>query len=406
MTESVEKQLELISRGADEILPLEELKEKLKNSLDSGHPLRVKLGVDPSTKDLHLGHTVVLRKLRQFQDLGHKAVLIIGDGTGLVGDPSGRDATRPQLTPAEIDANARTYIEQAAKILEIGDAGKFEMRRNGDWFREMDFFEVINLASKMTVARLLERDDFSKRFGDQTPIYLHEMLYPIMQGWDSVVVKADIELGGTDQKYNLLVGRDFQKDEGQEPQVCLTMPLLVGTDGVQKMSKSYGNYVGISEPPKTMFDKTLSVPDALARDYFTLLTTRPLEEIDALLADNPLEAKLQLALDIVEQYHGRDAADRLKAAYKSGSTAPGELAHKIRLSPSDMKDGRVWLVRLLTDAKFAASNSEARKLISAGAVSVDGVRVTDPDTDVEVREGLLLQVGKKRMAAVTLTPEE
>jgi tyrosyl-tRNA synthetase len=349
---------------------------------------------------------VVLRKLRQFQDLGHKAVLIIGDGTGLVGDPSGRDATRPQLTPEEIDQNAQTYIEQAGRILEIGNPEKFEMCRNGDWFRKMDFFQVVGLASRMTVARLLERDDFNKRFTEQTPIYLHEMLYPIMQGWDSVVVEADVELGGTDQKYNLLVGRDFQRAEGQEPQVCLTLPLLVGTDGVQKMSKSYGNYIGITEAPKAMFDKTLSVPDTLAKEYFTLLTDRRLDEVSKTLADNPLEAKLQLALDIVEQYHGRDASDTLLAAYRGGSSAPDELMQKVRLSPEDIKEGTVWLVKLLTVAKFAASNSEARKLISAGAVSVDGARITDPDTDIQVREGQLLQVGKKRVAAVTLTQEE
>jgi tyrosyl-tRNA synthetase len=406
MTDSIEKQLELIARGADEIFPLDELKEKLSRSLDSGRPMRVKLGVDPSTKDLHLGHTVVLRKLRQFQDLGHKAVLIIGDGTGLVGDPSGRDATRPQLTPGEIDQNAQTYIEQAGTILDVKNPDKFEMRRNGDWFREMDFFQVVNLASRMTVARLLERDDFNKRFGNQTPIYLHEMLYPIMQGWDSVVVEADIELGGTDQKYNLLVGRDFQRAEGQKPQICLTLPLLVGTDGVQKMSKSYHNYIGITEAPKAMFDKTLSIPDSLSKEYYTLLTARPLDEVDKLIAADPLEAKLQLALDIIEQYHDRDAADMLKAAYLAGKNAPDELMQKVKVSHNDIKEGKIWLVKLLTTAKFAASNSEARKLISASAVSVDGTKITDPDTDIEVREGQLLQVGKKRIAAITIIEEE
>jgi tyrosyl-tRNA synthetase len=227
-----------------------------------------------------------------------------------------------------------------------------------------------------------------------------------MQGWDSVVVEADIELGGTDQKYNLLVGRDFQRAEGQEPQICLTLPLLIGTDGTQKMSKSYGNYVGITEPAKTVFDKTLSIPDLLARDYFTLLTALSLDEVEALLAGNPLEAKLRLALNIVEQYHGPEAAAGLESAYRKGSVAPDELMDKVMLSPLDLKDGRVWLVKLLTAAKFAASNSEARKLITAGAVSVDGARITDPDMDIAVREGQVLRVGKKRVAAVALIREE
>jgi tyrosyl-tRNA synthetase len=362
MEKDADKHFELISRGAEEIIPVDELKVKIQRSIETGKPLRAKLGVDPSTRDLHLGHTVVLRKLRQFQDLGHKAVLIIGDGTGLVGDPSGRDSTRPQLTPEDIDENARTYIEQAARVLIVDDPKKFEMRRNGDWFRKMDFFEVVNLASRMTVARLLERDDFNKRFKDGTPIYLHEMLYPIMQGWDSVVVEADVELGGTDQKYNLLVGRDFQRAEGQEPQVCLTMPLLVGTDGTRKMSKSYDNYIGITEPAKTMFDKSLSIPDSLSKDYFTLLTSIKLNDVDTIIAADPREAKLRLALEIVKQYHGDEAAKKIETAYHSGSAAPDELTQKADINPSDLKDGKAWVVKLVTAAEFAGSNSEARKL--------------------------------------------
>jgi len=397
--------MELIARGTGEIFPEEELKVKLERSIETGKPLRVKLGVDPSTKDLHLGHTVVLRKLRQFQQLGHKAVLIIGDGTGLVGDPSGRDATRPQLTPELIDENARTYIEQASKVLDVENPELFEMRKNGDWFREMDFFKVVTLASKMTVARILERDDFSARFKQQTPIYLHEMLYPIMQAWDSVVVRADVELGGTDQKYNLLVGRDFQKAGGQEPQICVTLPLLVGTDGSKKMSKSYGNYIGISEPAKTMFDKTISIPDTLAADYFTLLTTVPLDEVKKLINADPREAKLKLALDIISQYHGKDVAAKLGEAYKSGKNAPGDLAQEARLKPDDLKDGKVWVVRLVMASGFAGSNSEARKLIAGGAVSVEGSKITEADSDIEVLEGQLLRVGKKRVAKITFIPE-
>lgn len=406
MEQDIDKQLELISRGAEEIIPVEELRAKLERSIARAAPLRIKLGVDPSTKDLHLGHTIVLRKLRQFQDLGHKAVLIIGDGTGLVGDPSGRDATRPQLTPEAIDENARTYIEQAAKVLDVDNPELFEMRRNGDWFRDMNFFEVVGLASRMTVARLLERDDFSTRFAQQTPVYLHEMLYPIMQGWDSVVVKADVELGGTDQKYNLLVGRDFQRAEGQEPQVCLTVPLLVGTDGTQKMSKSYDNYVGITEPAKTIFDKILSIPDSLAKDYFTLLTTVPLDRVDRLMSDDPREAKLNLALDVAAQYHGKPAADKLEQAYRSGGAAPEDLTQKAEVSPEDFKDGRVWIVKLLKAAGFAKSNSDARQLVSAGAVTVNEKKIMDPDCDIEVEEGQLVRVGRKRVAAIVIRREK
>lgn len=452
MRKNVEEQLELISRGVHEIFPLDELKAKLARSISTGKPLRVKLGVDPSTSDLHLGHTVVLRKLRHFQELGHKAVLIIGDGTGLVGDPSGRDSTRPQLTPDQIDQNARTYIEQASCVLEVSDPLQFEMRRNGDWFRKMDFFEVVRLASRMTVARLLERDDFSKRFGDQTPIYLHELLYPAMQGWDSVVVEADIELGGTDQKYNLLVGRDFQRAQGQEPQVCLTMPLLVGTDGTQKMSKSYGNHIGITEPAKTMFDKTLSIPDSLMRDYFILLTDVPTSEIDEMLRDDSdviiknvsfpdhiestlnlrnnslhgvLAAKVKLAYIILAKFNSPKVAgvflglylmererkaENTKAINKAMAIAKKEAlasldadaVQKVVISSSDLKDGKVWIVKLVRATGFVKSNSEARRKITEGAVTVNDKRITDPDAEVCVQKGDIVKLGKKRLAVVTL----
>jgi tyrosyl-tRNA synthetase len=402
MERNIDRQLELILRGTTEVISVEELKSRIETVIATGRRLRVKLGVDPSTKDLHLGHTVVLNKLRQFQDLGHKAVLIIGDGTGLVGDPSGRDSTRPQLTPQKMDENARTYIEQAGLILDIEDPEKFEIRRNGDWFRQMDFFQVITLASRMTVARVLERDDFSKRFSQKTPIYLHELLYPLMQGWDSVMVEADIELGGSDQKYNLLVGRDFQRAEGQEPQICITMPLLVGTDGVQKMSKSYGNYVGITEPAKLMFDKTLSIPDSLTRDYSVLLTSVETGEIDNLLAASPLEAKVKLALEVVTRFHGRDAAAKLESAYRRGDSAPEELTQKAELDASDLEDGKVWIVRIVRASSFAGTNSEARRLVLSGAVQIDGQKVTDPDAAVEVKEGQILRVGKKRVATISI----
>ncbi len=413
MEKDLEKQLKLISRGAEEIFPEKELRENVARAIETNTPLRVKLGVDPSTRDLHMGHTVVLRKLRQFQDLGHKAVLIIGDGTGLVGDPSGRDSTRPQLTPEAIDENARTYIEQAAKVLDINDPELFEMRRNGDWFRKMDFFEVISLASRMTVARLLERDDFSNRFSEKTPIYLHELIYPIMQGWDSVVVGADIELGGTDQKYNLLVGRDFQRQEGQRQQVCLTMPLLVGTDGVQKMSKSYGNYIGIDEPPKTMFDKIVSIPDTLMQHYFILLTDFPTDEIANLidpLKNEPLHVKRKyLAYNIVSRYYSRDIAEdvlhRHYGAAILNSPTGDRIAQEAVIYKSDLKDGKVWIVKLISATGFVKSNSEARRKITEGAVTVNSKKITNPDEEVSVQEGDIVKLGKKRLAVVSIRRE-
>jgi tyrosyl-tRNA synthetase len=417
--ENLQKQLELIKRGTAEIFPEEELIVKLERSIETGKPLRVKLGIDPSTKDIHLGHTVVLHKLRQFQELGHKAVLIIGDGTGLVGDPSGRDKTRPQLTPEEIEENAKTYLEQVRKVL-LMDKDKLEIVKNGDWFRKMTFFDLVRLASKITVARVLERDDFAERFKKKVPISLHELIYPVMQGYDSVMVNSDIELGGTDQKYNLLVGRDLQRDEGQEPQICITLPLLIGTDGKQKMSKSYDNYIGVTEPAKTMFDKILSIPDSLARDYALLLTNGDVTSFEALLSQDPAGTKALLALKIVEQYWGQEAAQHVSEAdaslsllrkasvdvssleFKMFHWRMGEFAQKAVISKSDLKDGKVWIVRLVKATGFVKSNSEARQKIIEGAVTLNGEKITDPESEVPVKEGDIIKLGKKRLAVVKI----
>ena len=308
-------QLKQIERGIAEIFPREDLLSKLEKSRRENRPLRIKLGIDPTSSDIHLGHAVPLNKLRHFQDLGHQVVLIIGDYTGMVGDPSGRDSTRPQLTHEAVMKHAQTYLDQVGKIL---DRSRTEVVYNGDWFSKMSFLDVIRLAAKMTVARVLERDDFLKRYKAGEPISLHEFMYPLMQGHDSVMVRADIEIGGTDQKFNLLVGRQFQKEAGQEPQVAITLPLLVGTDGVQKMSKSYGNYIGISEPPGAMFGKTMSIPDALLRSYFDLATALPAEQVERLLAGDADGGQTGIGLR-----HRRDGimARMPRARRRTGSTA-------------------------------------------------------------------------------------
>jgi tyrosyl-tRNA synthetase len=394
-------QLKQIERGIAEIFPREELISKLEKSRRENRPLRIKLGIDPTTSDIHLGHAVPFNKLKDFQDLGHQVVLIIGDYTGMVGDPSGRDSTRPQLTHEAVMKNAQTYLDQVGKIL---DRSQTEVVYNGDWFSKMSFLDVIRLTAKMTVARILERDDFLKRYRTAAPISLHEFIYPLMQGYDSVMVRADVEIGGTDQKFNLLVGRQFQKDAGQEPQVALTLPLLVGTDGVQKMSKSYGNCIGITEPPGAMFGKTMSVPDALLRSYFELTGALPAEQVERLLAGDPMQAKLALASAIVERYHGtdaaREAADRFEREVRRKET-PADVP-EVRVPPELLGGGRIWIARLIVHCGMAASTSEARRLVEQGAVSMDGRIVTDSSAEVAVlpRPGFLLKVGKRKFAKV------
>jgi len=416
---AVSEQMAALWRGAVEIIQEDELVRKLTASRETGRPLRVKFGVDPTAPDIHLGHTVVLRKLRQFQDLGHQAVLIIGDYTALVGDPSGRSKTRPMLTPEEIAANAQTYIDQAAKVLDCGagfqPANQFnqqpgkaaphvEVRRNSEWFAEMSFLEVIQMTAKMTVARTLERDDFSKRYRDGEPIGVHEMLYPLMQGYDSVMVKADVELGGTEQTFNLLVGRDLQRDDGQEPQVCLTMPILPGTDGVRRMSKSLGNYIGVDEPPDEMFGKAMSIPDEVMRDMFMLTTDVKMAEIDRLLADDahPRDAKVALARRLVEMYHSTEAADAAEAEFNrvfSRCELPSDIP-ETKIPASKLKDGAIWIVDLMREAGLVGSGSEARRLIAQDGVSIDGGRISDTNAQITIEGPIILKVGKRRFARI------
>ncbi len=414
----LEEELAQLERGVVEVLPAGGLKEKLERARGEKRPLRVKLGVDPTAPDIHLGHTVVLRKLRQFQDLGHQAVLIIGDYTALIGDPSGRDRTRPQLTPEDIAANRRTYEEQAAKIL---DRGKLEMVSNGDWFRGMSFMEVIRLTSRTTVARMLERDDFSRRYREQTPISIHEFLYPLMQAHDSVVVRADVELGATDQTFNILLGRELQKEDGQEVQVGLTLPMLPGTDGEKKMSKSLGNYIGIDEAAGDIFGKAMSVPDVLMVQYFELVTDLghdEVKEVEKGLSDgslHPGETKRRLARTLARMYHGEEAAAKAEAVFDAKHKSSAGMTTRERLEvikpeekevpASELKEGRIWICKLIKTVGFAASNGAARRLVTQGAVELEGEKVSDCDLEVELPAGkaLILKVGKRRYARIRRT---
>ncbi len=397
----VEKQLEIIKRGAVELIPEDELKEKLEKSYKENKPLNIKLGCDPTRPDLHLGHSVVLRKLAQFQQLGHKAILIIGDFTAMIGDPSGRNATRPPLTFEEAKANAETYLKQAYKIL---DREKTEIVYNSEWLGKMTFEDVIKLASKYTVARMLERDDFTKRFKSGIPISMHEILYPLAQAMDSVAIKSDVELGGTDQKFNLLVGRDIQREYGVEPQIILTMPLLVGTDGTEKMSKSYDNYIGIDEDPQNMYGKTLSIPDDLIYTYFELVTDEPLEElakIKEMLNNpevNPRDLKRRLARKIVAMYHSEEAARKAEEEFDRifvRKSVPENMPEK------EMEMGtEIPIIDLIMEVGFAPSRGEARRLVIQGGVSIDGNKVTDFKHIVKIENDFVLKVGKRKFVKI------
>jgi len=378
--------MDLIKRGVVEIIPEEELVKKIENSIKTGKPLRVKLGCDPTRPDLHLGHSVVLRKLRHFQELGHIAILIIGDFTAMIGDPSGQNKTRPQLSFEETRVNGQTYFEQAKKILL---PERVEIRYNSEWLGKMTFEDVIRLASKYTVARMLERDDFTKRYKSGEPISIHELLYPLAQAMDSVAIEADVELGGTDQKFNLLVGRDIQREFGQEPQVIITTPLLVGTDGVEKMSKSLGNYIALNDPPFEMYGKTMSIPDELIYDYFLLttdLSPAEIEQIKKQLQDpnvNPRDLKRKLAWELVRMYHGVEAANKAQDEFDK-IFVKKEIPDEIEEFEIDSKDEKIRLVDLLVHTKLASSKSEAKRLIQLGGVSIDGNRINDIDTIVEL----------------------
>lgn len=397
---SVEEQLALIQRGADEILVEAELVAKLKR----GQPLRIKAGFDPTAPDLHLGHTVLINKLRQFQDLGHQVIFLIGDFTGMIGDPSGKSVTRPPLTREQVLENAETYKSQVFKIL---DPAKTEVAFNSTWMDQLTPADFIRLASQYTVARMLERDDFSKRYASNQPIAIHEFLYPLVQGYDSVALKADVELGGTDQKFNLLMGRELQRAYGQEAQVILTMPLLEGLDGVKKMSKSLGNYIGIQEAPGVMYSKLVSIPDTLMWRYFELLSFRSLDEIDSFRKDveagaNPRDIKIKLAEEIVARFHGEEAA---ASAHKSAGNRlkEGELPEdlpEIELSsPEDMP-----VASVLNKAGLVKNAAAARDLLGAGSVKVDG-QVVDRTFMLALSETRVFQAGKKAFARITLKAE-
>ncbi|URW82173.1 tyrosine--tRNA ligase [Alcaligenes sp. DN25] len=392
--------LAIVKRGCDELLVESEFARKLARSHATGQPLRIKLGLDPTAPDIHLGHTVVLNKMRQLQDLGHTVIFLIGDFTSTIGDPSGRNTTRPPLTPEQVIANAKTYYDQAALVL---DPARTEVRYNSEWCDKLGSRGMIQLASRYTVARMMERDDFTKRFKANQPISVHEFLYPLLQGYDSVQLKADVELGGTDQKFNLLVGRELQKEYGQEQQCILTMPLLVGLDGVEKMSKSKGNYIGISETPDSMFGKLMSISDTLMWRYFELLSFRSLEDIAGLQKQieegrNPREVKVELAQEIVTRFHSAQAAEQALEAFDARFRR-GEM-------PEDMPEvtvaGELALLRVLREAGLVASGSEAQRNVEQGGVRINGERVDDKGLQLEPGS-YVLQVGKRKFARVTLT---
>ena len=398
---SPEEQLHIIKSGAAQIVPEAKLLEKLKRN----EPLNIKLGVDPTAPDIHLGHAVPLRKLRQFQDLGHHVTLIIGDGTALIGDPSGRNSTRPQLSREKIAENAQTYVDQAFKIL---DPEKTTLRYNSEWILSLGMEELLKILSNFTVARILERDDFHNRYTGNLPISLHEFMYPVMQAYDSVMIKADVELGGTDQLFNLLAGRELMEKMGMEPQVCLTLPLLEGTDGVQKMSKSYGNYIGLTDEPNDMFGKVMSIPDNMMVKYFRLASTCDVAEIDKIeagLADDslhPNKVKRALARNIVEAYYTAEAAqvaeEAFDALFKKHELPDDVPEYAADLTPND--EGKVYLAKLLAEAGLAQSAGEARRLIDGGGVKVNGEAVAPKcyNVDPSLLEGAVIQVGKRKFA--------
>lgn len=390
--------IDTLLRGCEHVYTQAELARKLESARRDNRPLRVKLGMDPTAPDIHLGHSVVLRKLRQFQDLGHLAVLIIGDFTARIGDPTGRSRVRPVLSDEQIRANAETYFRQAGRILDTS-AGRLEIRYNSEWLAPMSFADVIRLCAKMTVGQMLQRDDFRKRFEGENPISLHELLYPLMQGWDSVQIRADVELGGTDQTYNNLVGRDLQADVGQEPQVVMILPLLRGTDGVKKMSKSLGNYIAVTDSPRDIFGKTMSIPDECMPEWFTLLTDLPEPQWRAAIRDHPMKAKEWLAQLIGERYHGAEA---MRAAAQWWRERFGRQARvdeiEVRIAAQELKDGCLpaWKLVWLAHGDEKMSNSEARRIVQGGAFEYDGQRITDPSYLIRIESGRTFRAGRHR----------
>ncbi len=393
----IDAALALISRGADELIVDAEMRKKLA----SGRKLRIKFGLDPTAPDLHLGHTVVLNKMRQFQDLGHTVIYLIGDFTSMIGDPSGRNATRPPLTREQIDANAKTYFAQASLVL---DAARTEIRYNSEWCDPLGAHGMIQLASRWTVARMLERDDFTKRFQGNVPISVHEFLYPLMQGYDSVALKADVELGGTDQKFNLLVGRELQKQYGQEPQCILTMPLLEGLDGVEKMSKSKNNYVGITDAPSEMFGKLMSISDDMMWRYIELLSFTPLDVVagwkrEIMSGRNPRDIKVTFAQEIVQRFHSRVAAEAALRDFESRHH--GGIPEDLPDVTLTVGDAGIGIAQLLKQAGLTPSTSEAHRMIEQGGVRLDGEKVTDKALTIARGKTVVAQVGKRKFARVT-----
>ncbi|HZJ82676.1 MAG TPA: tyrosine--tRNA ligase [Clostridia bacterium] len=403
---SIDEQIKIISKGADEVIDTDDLKKKLTKAQKEGKPLTVKLGLDPTAPDIHIGHAVVLRKIKQFQDLGHKAIIIIGDFTGMIGDPTGRSKTRPALTKEEVLDNARTYQEQIFKII---DKSKTEVCFNSEWLGTLNFMDVIGLASKYTVARMLEREDFKKRFEGHESIGIHEFFYPLMQGYDSVAVKADVELGGTDQRFNLLMGRTIQKDYEQEAQIALLMPLLEGTDGIEKMSKSLGNYIGIYEEPDQMYGKVMSIPDELMGKYYELATDIHPDEINKIKSSledetyHPRDAKMRLAREITTLYHSQEEAQKAEEQFKAIFQKRG-IPQDIEtfIVPEDViSDEGVDMTRLITEAGLAPSTSQARRLINQGAVKINGEKVDELKTSA-LKHGDIVQVGKRKFIKVEM----
>lgn len=402
---SFEQQWEILTRGVEGIVPEDAFKKKLQKSIETGQPLRVKYGIDPTGIDVHLGHTVPLRKLRQFQELGHKAIIIIGNYTALVGDPSGRDESRTKLTEEAVEHNARDYLVQVGKIIDLSAA---EVYRNGEWFGKWSFLDVLDLCRKMTVSQLTTRDDFAKRLAAEKPVYLHECLYPLMQGWDSVEIRADVELGGTEQLFSLMCGRDLQRAEGQEGQVAMTMPILVGTDGTRRMGKSLGNYIGVAEDAVTQFGKVMSIPDEPMRQYFTLLTDLPWADIDRWLSGqfNPRDTKEILGKAIVREYHGEAAADHAAAEFRRRSSGADPEEIPDMALPADLLDesGEVPWSRLIVALGLETSTSNARRVIAQGGVNFgpDRESVTDVNGKIPVTDGLIVRVGKRKIARIRI----
>lgn len=403
----VEEQLRILRRGVEAIIPEDDFLKKLERSVAEDIPLRVKYGIDPTGINVHLGHTVPLRKLRQFQELGHTAVIILGNYTALVGDPSGRDETRTQLTPAKVAENAKDYLRQVGRVIDIDRA---EVHENGSWFSKWSFLQVLDLTRQMTLSQITTRDDFAKRMAAEKPVYLHECLYPLMQGWDSVEVEADIELGGSEQLFSFMVARDLQKSRGQEPQVAVTMPILVGTDGIRRMGKSLGNDIGLGLDPNDLFGKIMSVPDEPLRQYFTLLTDMPLDDIDQILSSgvNPRDAKDHLARMIIAGIHPRGAAEVAAKAFRDRAEGndPEEIT-EMRVPPDRLDAaGRITVPRLLVTLGLETTTSNARRLIEQGGVTIGPNRtpVTDPKAMIELVEGLIVRVGKRKIVRVVMNP--